>query len=486
LPSLNAVKKISSSKIRTSSSSSSSLVLFAAAPNRKSSYFREPAQIKVPQKTADEDKVVGTDFFGGAKLKDDLFDPVLEATATVELKKTRYIKWEDRNAFVDDVSRALAKSLQGQLNGLLYAEDESPAQPEYVYSKQLQWSSPLISGDDKEGASTTPFEELSKGLEFYRRLDVAITSGRSLSSTVVELRWEISVAWPNSWESRVLITGKSILTLSDQKEIMKQVDIPDDEDISASILAQVTPRFWDAYHLGMGPSAELSPLIAKRNGGGLFSRYTLCKVPPRLVYQPTLLDVGGREDAAAELVPNHSFCDYIKTTGPYKQRYVATSPVELQIVRSKELPNTPRLKFSLPLSVEVQTNPTMPLPGDDPETFAEADADVEYVWQTERTVATVPYGGSPQDEEVTGLRKKLYEAVIKDGYQPKLDVSGRPIFFFWSNNIKACYTPETGLGMCIYEYRLKAANGNCVGIELEESGSLITKKTMEKSSLTTI
>mmetsp|Transcript_26165 Transcript_26165/g.28929 ORF Transcript_26165/g.28929 Transcript_26165/m.28929 type:complete len:334 (-) Transcript_26165:619-1620(-) len=293
----------SSSKIRKaplSLSLPSSLLSLCAVPNRKSSFIREPAERQKLKEVTKEDKVVGAEFFGGRKLREDLFDPTLEAMANVEENEdtTKYIKWDDRNAFVDDVSQAFAKSLQGQINGILYAEDESPAEPEYVYSKEkLQWSSPLTFEDNQSATTKTPFEELSKGLEFYRRLDVAITSGKTLSSSksnningglMVELRWEVSVAWPNFWEARVLLTGKSIFTLDEKKEIIQQVDTLDEEDMNSSIFSQVTPRFWDAYHLGMGPSAELSPTVSKCNKGGILNPYTYCKVPPRLVYQLTL------------------------------------------------------------------------------------------------------------------------------------------------------------------------------------------------------
>jgi Ni,Fe-hydrogenase I small subunit len=78
----------------------------------------------------------------------------------------------------------------------------------------------------------------------------------------------------------------------------------------------------------------------------------------------------------------------------------------------------------------------------------------------------VPYGGFPQDPEVPGIRKKLYEQVMKDGLKPKLDENNRPQFFFRQNNVKACYT-EGGLGMSVYEWRPKFVESNEVGIELE-------------------
>jgi hypothetical protein len=77
------------------------------------------------------------------------------------------------------------------------------------------------------------------------------------------------------------------------------------------------------------------------------------------VYSPSLFDSGSREEAAAATVPNHAFCDFIKTMGPRRQRYVATTPLEVKISRQGE---KQRLVFAMPISVELQTNPTLPLP----------------------------------------------------------------------------------------------------------------------------
>ena len=88
--------------------------------------------------------------------------------------------------------------------------------------------------------------------------------------------------------------------------------------------------------------------------------------------------------------------------------------------------------------------------------------------RSRRRVATVPYGGTPQDVEIADVRKKLYEQVTKDGLKPKVDADGRPQFFFLLNCVKACYTEE-GLGMCVYEWRPEFVKPNEVGIELEMS-----------------
>jgi hypothetical protein len=182
------------------------------------------------------------------------------------------------------------------------------------------------------------------------------------------------------------------------------------------------------------------------------------------MYQPSILDDGDREDANAASLPNHCFCDVIKTMGPNRQRYVPTSPVEVQLTRNSN--DQTRIVWNIPLSIEIQTNAMFPLPGVDEETPPEAMAEATYKYQERRKVATVPYGGFPQDPEVPGIRKKLYEQVMKDGLKPKLDENNRPQFFFRQNNVKACYT-EGGLGMSVYEWRPKFVESNEVGIELE-------------------
>ena len=239
-------------------------------------------------------------------------------------------------------------------------------------------------------------------------------------------------------------------------------DILDQKDCLTTIYPQLLPRFWDLFHIGMTPSAELCPLLDQTP---LFKSYKIYQIPPRLVYQPSILDDGDREDANAATLPNHCFCEVIKTMGPSRQRYIPTSPIEVQLLRSPLLQTT-RIVWTIPLSIELQTNPILPLPGVDEETLPEVMPETKYIYQERRKVATVPYGGYPQDLEVTALRKKLYDQVIKDGLTPKLDENARPQFFFRQHNVKACYT-EGGLGMSVYEWRPKFIETNEVGMELE-------------------
>jgi hypothetical protein len=229
-----------------------------------------------------------------------------------------------------------------------------------------------------------------------------------------------------------------------------------------TIQQQYFPRFWDFYHIGMTPAAEVSPTLPvnKRN---IFSAYRLTELPPRLVLQPSLLDTS-RDDSNACVLPNHAFSCVIKTMGPEKQFYTPVTGVQVRLVPTKD--NELLLQYDIPISTEYLSNPILVLPGSDPELPIEQEPDCKYVFTPRRFVATVTYGGNPQDAEITTLRKKLYDQVTKDGYKPVVDTSGRPKFFFTINSIKACYTDE-GLGMAVYEWRPQFTNPNEIGIEIE-------------------
>merc|ERR1712238_600136 len=155
----------------------------------------------------------------------------------------------------------------------------------------------------------------------------------------------------------------------------------------------------------------------------------------------------------------HAFCSQIKTAGAKEQRYLPTTPVEVALSRSRKGTDT-IISWNIAIPPEcVNYSDTLPLPGPDEETDAE-------MYQPRRLCATLQYGGNPQDEKVTDLRKSLYNQVTKDGYKPKL-VNGRPKFFFLQNDAKACFTADGGLGMVVYDWRLELTQSNEVGIELE-------------------
>merc|ERR1711966_468293 len=101
------------------------------------------------------------------------------------------------------------------------------------------------------------------------------------------------------------------------------------------------------------------------------------------------------------------------------QSYIPASPLQVQIMPSGNGEGSPpRLKWSIPLAVDFQTNSEVPLPGDDPEARPNSEPNFEYEFQPRRLVATLPFGGTPQDVEIADVRKKLYDSVIKDGLNP--------------------------------------------------------------------
>ena len=439
---------------------------------------------EVAQMLQDEETpagVEGAQFFGGNKQKEEFFDPVAEAQASVIATTTTddtdimkvYDRFRDKTAFPDEAAAQLAQDLQSQVNAVLYVDagknddddDDNNAATtavnQYTYATTLIWDTPL-----QKTATGNPLQELDKALEFYNRVDLAITSAKTLleANNVVELRWELSLAWPTVWEPRVLLTGTSKLSL-DGTVITKQEDFLD-MDLSNNLFQQLVPRFWDIYHIGMTPSAETSPRLTTKKPSLLAGGYNLYQLPPRLYLQPTLLDRQDREQANAGTIPNHAFSCIIKTMGPQRQRYETVSPVQVQILPSTET-NARQIVWNIPLAVEYLTNNQIRLPPPNEEAVADSDPTCRYVWQPRRLVATVSYGGNgPQDAEIANVRKRLYESVVRDGLQPKLDENGRPIFFFWQNAVKACYTEE-GLGMAVYEWRPRLAKSNEVGIELE-------------------
>jgi len=479
-----------------------------------------PTKKQSSSTTADEEanplEPVGSKFFGGAAEKEVLFDSDIEDRADEVLlssSESGFRKFDDGNAFPEEFSRRVAMNVQSEINGVLYEEEESqdgggdgrmnlvqrltgPDSDMYEKSgKSMQWSTPLGGGG---GDASSPLEELSKAMEYYNRIDVSVISAKNIAEDgdkrTVELRWVISAVWPNAWESRVVITGTSTLVVAeDTMQILKQTDALDNgdgNDMVGALKDQLPPRFWDVYHIGMSPSAELMQRLTptgEKNRKGLFSKYDLFEIPSRYVLKPSMVDNSdGREMRMAQALPNHAFSCVIKTVGPRKQRYVATSPLEVQIeagVQTEAKKKKSRITWTVAVPAQLSSGFQWPLPAneeveeedgteDEEEEnplFAASeptDFQTQYELAPRRLVATLPYGGNPQDAEVTNVRRQLYESVVRDNLKPKLDEKGRPRFFFLQNEVKTCFT-EGGLGMAVYEWRPEFLNGNEVGIDLE-------------------
>ena len=431
--------------------------------------------------------VEGAQFFGGNKIDQAIFVPEYEEAASVAVAEDLvYNRFQNPDAF-DELGARVGQSLQLQLNDLLYVEDKLAEGVDLpvVYADNLDWDSQFRE-EYKEARS--PMEGLEMALEFYKRLDVAVISGKQLNDKV-ELRWEISIMWPNVWEARAIITGKSTVTLStDQTKITKQVDELDKPDLLNNLFPQILPQFWDVYHILMSPPAELAPVI-ETESKGFFNPYSVLTLPPRLTYRPSLLDFDLKGiNGMAGIIPNHAFTSIIKTMGPKRERYVTTSPIEVQLKRVSDK-KANKITWTLPISVELQTASVLPYPGDEDDDnsnkdyvddddyggigkeayFAmieRSDQQAPYEFQPMRKIATLPFGGDPNDPRVTNLRKVLYERVMKDGLKPKLDSDGRPQFFFRQHDVKTCFN-EDGFGMAVYEYRPDWAASNEVALELE-------------------
>mmetsp|Transcript_29556 Transcript_29556/g.59670 ORF Transcript_29556/g.59670 Transcript_29556/m.59670 type:complete len:616 (-) Transcript_29556:146-1993(-) len=498
----------------------------------------------------DGENVVGTKFFGGNAVKDELYDPEEEERA-LELQKVKkeaekemeYKRFEDEGAFGDELGKRVGESLQIALNAILYGgQTNEDGVAVWKEDSALKWVTPF----GKKSGNASPFKELKEATSFYNKLDIAILSGKTIKSegkfSTVEIRWDIGALWPNPWESRVLLTGTSTLTVVDDKAsntitVVKQEDRLDGSspmDVVSSLSSQLSPRFWDIYHIGMTPSTELDPRfdpssvtsprsssgkLAKLSKKGLFSSYKLSYLPPRLVTQPSLLDVNGRSGRTAQALPNHGFTTAIKTMGPNKEFFVPVSPIEVTISKvpgdgsSDGDVGGSLITWTVPLPPEFASNTKLPLPLMEEESDVDEEVDANdgvdnkenseslanqsnspitatspysrrpsapppkpptslqcsYSLRPARLVATLPYAGNPQDEAVTDLRRKLYQqAVEQDGFKPKLDpVTKRPIFFFWMNDAKACFTRQGGLGMAVYEWRAEWSQSNEVGIELD-------------------
>lgn len=174
------------------------------------------------------------------------------------------------------------------------------------------------------------------------------------------------MTWPTIWEPRILLTGTSCMTIQNTY-IVQQVDTLDEPDLWQCLQKQFLPRFWDLYHIGMTPSAELLPQIpwtkTKHWIQQLWfaSTYTVSVQPPRWILQPTLIDTGTRDDNNALILPNHAFTCIIKTMGPTKQQYTPVTGVRVQLQRSNNNKNNKdsknqssplELKWSIPLAVE--------------------------------------------------------------------------------------------------------------------------------------
>ncbi|EJK52032.1 hypothetical protein THAOC_28739, partial [Thalassiosira oceanica] len=442
--------------------------------------------------------VVGTKFFGGNTMKDELYVPEEEEMATElqsvgqEADELVYSRFEDTSSFEDETSRKVCGALQAAINQILHGADAnstaSTAAALWREDPKVVWDTPFSASEP------TPLKQLGASKSFYSSLDIAVLSAKTIrsdeDSSTIQVRWDLGAVWPNPWESRVLITGTSQITTREDGDgtlvLLKQVDIldgRDSSDIVGALSSQLMPRFWDIYHIGMSPSAETDPRfdvplekgkLSNASGGkkGLFSNYELSYLPPRLMTEASLIDDNGRAGRTAQALPNHSFTTAIKTMGK-RDYFVPVSPIEVTISKMQDGEGS-EVKWSVPVPPYFASRATLPLPAYDESEHANEQSETNsglaitkdnevaksstrklsapppkpprslecrYSVRPSRLVATIPFAGNPQDEEVAQLRRKLYDQVVeRDGFKPKLDpITNRPQFFFWMNDAKACF-----------------------------------------------
>lgn len=387
--------------------------------------------------SVDEDapavEVVGADFFGGNnKQKTEFYDPNVEAAAVLETTGQVFDRFtSSENAFDDaQTARQLQQLLDGQDSNLSYATN-------------VVWESPF------KTKSRSPMEELVQAREFYN--DFAITLVSSQGNTY---RWEAVAVWPTFWEPSVVVTGTSTLTLSDDNTtIAKQADTLD-VDLFQCIATQIFPRFWDVYHVGMTPAAQMAPKKTLKNT----LQYQVQQIPNQWVWQIATRDTGDRQDTVA--LPDHGFTTVIKTMGPSKDHYVTTSNIEISIQPSKQ-----SVLFNIPIPVQYRSWTQDDSPDDNDDDKANT---ATFAFAPAKWVAITSTRLGPQESGIAAVRQELYERVIKDGeslfFQPKL-VNGRPVFSYYQRDVKACFT-NNGLGMAVYDWRPDVFQPNAVGLEL--------------------
>jgi len=308
-------------------------------PNTKLCMSSTKKQEKPPQTTTDQEiddetplNPVGAQFFGGSAEKEELFDEDIEknsANASTLVLLATFNRFDNLDAFPDATAKSVARKLQTSLNALLHPQQDESSSSEgtdmedIIYSSDFTWISPLKLSNE----ARTPFEEIAIAKDFYRRMDISIISAKSSTSTTnkIELRWMISLVWPNFWEAQVTITGTSLLTMNGF-QITNQEDFLDYGDTTNAIAWQLLPRFWDMFHIGMTPSAELQPrLPVSQHKHKFFSNYQIYDIPPRYVLKPSILDTGSRDMRLAQVLPSSAFSCFIVTAGKFKQRYVPIS-----------------------------------------------------------------------------------------------------------------------------------------------------------------
>jgi len=490
-------------------------VFFHSSTPLSSRSLLRSAPVESSSSSESEPEVFGAQFFGGAAEKESLFDAESDGLESAVLAQSAarekaaaaraeaaaagaeedadgyraYNRFLDLSNFPTARCADLGRRLQAAVDAATKKEKKEEASAASIYDTSMRWSSPFL--ETETGAF--PLEALRNANVWFRdsvRVAVVAVAGdvgrEDVSWSRVEwrARWSLSAVWPNPWAAHVVLHGTSALNLNDDGLVASQTDRPEDpRPLRLALGDQVFPKFWDLYHLLMTPAAQSLPLLPPKVPPPLLTSYQVRELPPHLSLRASLDDTGEnpRSRRSAQALPPHAFAAIVRTTGPRPEPYETTAPLEVRIQKKKNGEGS-TIDWSLPVPPSLAASSTLPLgdlpleegdraendPNDEDSTVCEEEGrTLKYIVAPRRRVATVNFGGSPQDEEVAMVRRKLYENVMKDKtYQPKLDQEGRPQFFFWQNNAKACWT-ELGLGMVVYDWRPKFVRGQEIGMELE-------------------
>jgi hypothetical protein len=295
---------------------------------------------------------------------------------------------------------------------------------------------------------------------------LALPSPPRLGDDKVSLNFQLGFNYPSFWSPRIIITGKSIVTYTPSSDcgvkVVSQEDVLD-MDLTACIQDQILPKFWDLYHLNMAPPAEVRPVV-KVGGVNPFKGYEVYESPKALVVQHEVWDDLGREGKTASSLPQGMFSTNIKTVGPKKDLdYVTGSGVEVEIGREG---GRGWIKWEVEVGSAVMSNLAEGLKVGDGVVGGAVKSGSKARVREARVYASRAFQGDPQDRGVGKVREELFERCRRDGLKAKVGEDGRPKFFYRYGTAKTCWV-EDGLGMVVWEWRLKGFRGHEVCMELE-------------------
>jgi hypothetical protein len=160
----------------------------------------------------------------------------------------------------------------------------------------------------------------------------------------------------------------------------------------------------------MAPSSEMKERFSQKIGSFLPRPYKIFKSPAALELRASINDKVGRSSRLASNIPDSMFSCVIKTVGPSTETYVPSGPVEISISTPREKSSV--IEWSIPVPSNFLASNDESLPVGDANFLDEDDesSDLDffeinerpYLIVTEkRKYATIKFGGSAQEEEIS-------------------------------------------------------------------------------------